>query len=701
MLKKNRFIKILLVSLLTISHVNLLSSSLSEKAWPTITNNMSRSNSNYHNILIKIMYTNMELYDQLAITQEKFGSCIKQGKENSGIQIITTGDNVFLSLDSKSIAEILSNPEDSPPINIENKINKQYNEYIQEKTLQANQKKILSIIKDLAPELHKKIIEFDPDGSKHIIAGDGLAVRCITDDGLPIIKVDANFINESTGYQRAGIAHELGHYALEHLVMRNTTYNENSGEAFTNKLLNSKKTDAIQIKSSQKGLDPNKAMTDAYVRTYEYEADRFAMINMGVSFEDAESMIKSFNDSTKGCRTFTVDHPLDENRLKQFQAIKVEMELLKNSPSAKPAPINWDNVQYDTLKYSWYTGNIKLYPTADKQESFEIIFEQAIAKYLPHMLPKAQAEMQAATPESGIRREYSNNGMTITTYDKNNKIISKRTTTTVDNQKTETILEADGTKRIAYINDENQLIALTTIDPQENRTELKFNSDVCTSEIKFNSQNQITDKIELLDSNIIIQNYTDQNITTTTLNIETREIISKTMSNYEFGYDSKNNYIGRNGNFNEQGKSLSSLEAKPIMRPTLEQPRLEISNPIRPTEKIMPKTYSRFGGGKFIMPQLTPAQTIQLQEQHGIKPEAQKNETISIHDANPKLEIRSPSSVMGQYLFKGSPTPLPAQQRAEIGKIQTDSMLAMHNKNMNKIATAQPKPKTNYETARL
>ncbi|MDP3788741.1 MAG: M48 family metalloprotease, partial [Candidatus Chromulinivorax sp.] len=336
-----------------------------------------------HNQYIDIRYKtfgiNPSLYRELLSTekQTKQNSIIK-GKNGTGFQIITehddTGDHVFISIDNETINKLLNDDQATKDL-IENKWNQHF-----EEPFSKFRPKMLAMIQELAPELHTKITEFDKDGSQHIVVGNSLgSVNSLTSDGLPEIKLGYNFMKLSPNIQRAIIAHEIGHYALEHLIVRLTTYKEdNLGGIFN-------ETTAI---TSNKKLKPTEALNNAYIRTYEYEADRFAMVNMGASYNDVEAMIKSLSN-TDWCTTFKVDHPLNQDRLKQFQAIASEMEVVQNSPSIKNRAIDWDEVQYDTLQcYSFIKNN--------NADGFFTHFKNAVEKYLPDKLTDAEKYIQGA-----------------------------------------------------------------------------------------------------------------------------------------------------------------------------------------------------------------------------------------------------------------------------------------------------------------
>ena len=393
-------------------------------------------NPKYSNLVRALALLNHSLARQIANQLRTHGSIfesfLSEGPDGSGFRIITERDGFYISLDNQTIDQLLSS-DLTVQATLKSIISKQWNEY-REKNLSKNRVKILEIIKDLAPELYTKITEFDVDGSQHLVIGDGLAVRNNYYDGLPVIEINNDFFDDTPGVQKAGIAHELGHYALEHIVIRDTTYNQGSGELFNRMASHATKDTKIAIGAKKsldpnrptnidpdrpraRNLDPEKAMVNAYVRTYEYEADRFAMVTMGVDYQDVESMVASWNDSTKGCATFGVDHPLDKDRLKQFEGLKDEVALHKASSSLKAPVVNWDNVQYDTLKY--YSG---FYDYGYLNYGNE--FKDVVKKYLPKMVSQAQADIDERLAQ--LRKEPSLFRFFDSEYDAKNEPLSTK-----------------------------------------------------------------------------------------------------------------------------------------------------------------------------------------------------------------------------------------------------------------------------------
>ncbi len=270
---------------------------------------------------------------------------------------------------------------------------------------------VLEIIKDLAPGLYDKIVQFDPNGSRHASLGDGIFIEFPNEnrDGLPIFKINTSFMKLPNNMQRAVIAHEIGHYVLEH----NITSTDN------------KYTLSKSIKKqdpSLSKLNPMTAMINAYTRTYEYEADRFAIMNLKIPSQDAIDMLntlRSYEDNTIYCintiksiynaiglkfntspdlnldKTFSRSHPLMDDRMQQIRNIQSEIELPNNAYPNKITPINWDKLQYNGL----YRIDLEILnhpPT----------FEAAIKKYLPHMLSQAEEDIKeilTRKPESDFQ----------------------------------------------------------------------------------------------------------------------------------------------------------------------------------------------------------------------------------------------------------------------------------------------------------
>ncbi len=179
------------------------------------------------------------------------------------------------------------------------------------------QEDILTIIQDIAPELHSQLINLNkivihPYTQKQLTHtvkdhirrnyDSGLAVNVCPFDGFPIIWIDQDSFIDNPDPQeqfKAAIAHELGHYALRHLQ-------------------NNQKTSKPALKELRK----------AYSRTEELEADRSMVLDFDIpislAIENAKTLQMQENPATK---TFQSSHPVWADRIKHLKSLQTEVEL--------------------------------------------------------------------------------------------------------------------------------------------------------------------------------------------------------------------------------------------------------------------------------------------------------------------------------------------------------------------------------------
>jgi ankyrin repeat protein len=185
---------------------------------------------------------------------------------------------------------------------------------------------IVSIIKSLAPALYEAIVAVDSMAMDHITRHSdannaSVSVSCV--DGLPVIRVGDNTQNWPLKELNFVIAHELGHYALGHL----------------------------------KSKEPSKKFLQlAFNRTEEYEADRFAIIDLGVPVDDAITWAQNaineqnkYKISNSRYDTLNSTHPLSKARITHFEELRREVELRKAQKRA-PQKIDWKKIAEDYLK---------------------------------------------------------------------------------------------------------------------------------------------------------------------------------------------------------------------------------------------------------------------------------------------------------------------------------------------------------------
>lgn len=181
----------------------------------------------------------------------------------------------------------------------------------------TEQEDILTIIQDIAPELHSQLINLNkkvihPYTQKQLIHtvkdhirrnyDSGLAVNVCPFDGFPIIWIDQDSFIDNPDPQeqfKAAIAHELGHYVLQHL------------------------------QNNQKTLNPVfKELRKAYSRIQEFEADRSMVLDFNIpsslAIENAKTLQMQEDPSTK---TFKSSHPLWADRIKHIESLLPEVEL--------------------------------------------------------------------------------------------------------------------------------------------------------------------------------------------------------------------------------------------------------------------------------------------------------------------------------------------------------------------------------------
>ncbi len=342
---------------------------------------------------------------------------------------------------------------------------------------------VLEIIQELAPELHAKIIALDPNGSKHFELTSSI-VSSIASDGLPTFEVNITFMQLPKNQQKAIIAHELSHYILEHNITNSKNHDE-----IKNYITKSFK----EKKETSSKLYPEIALENAYIRTCEYEADRFATMNLKVPPQDLIDLLNSIRleedvliYATKSARyigsalgfqykpnpnvqilntdkTLSRTHPITDDRIQQLRNIQKELDLPQTAYSHQPTSINWDQIQYDGLKYN--------------NSSRRLI--KAVKKYLPNMLTQAQADMQ-------INFMHSDN----TPITQKNNIISE--------------LEPLSSEKLTQKN---------TVQ-SEQKYSLNFDKPLLQSPFAIktkiaNPYNQISDRIKTLPANMINQQIPD------------------------------------------------------------------------------------------------------------------------------------------------------------------------------------------------
>lgn len=179
---------------------------------------------------------------------------------------------------------------------------------------QDNKMLVLNIIKELAPPVYDMFLKTDERLEKHIIEfyqRDNFAVSCGL-SGLPVLFYGSDFYLLPHNQQKAIVGHELGHYVLGH-------YNENKALNISFLHLTDK-----EIGPVMKSVN---TFIASYTRVNELEADRFAVLNLGVPAEDMiDMLINLYTDTKNKHSSIGHDHPSIQSRVDQLEDLKRDLE---------------------------------------------------------------------------------------------------------------------------------------------------------------------------------------------------------------------------------------------------------------------------------------------------------------------------------------------------------------------------------------
>lgn len=200
----------------------------------------------------------------------------------------------------------------------------------------TEQRDILAIIQNIAPELHRQLINLNkkvihPYTQKQLTHtvkdhirrnyDSGLAVNVCPFDGFPIIWIDQDSFIENPDPQeqfKAAIAHELGHYVLQHLQ-------------------NNQNTSKTALKELRK----------AYSRIQEFEADRSMILDFDIpislAIENAQTLQIQEDPNTK---TFKSSHPLWADRIKHIKSLQTEVELKQTHKQGRKI-FDWQTLAHE------------------------------------------------------------------------------------------------------------------------------------------------------------------------------------------------------------------------------------------------------------------------------------------------------------------------------------------------------------------
>jgi hypothetical protein len=216
-------------------------------------------------------------------------------------------------------------------------------------------KTVMNIIKELAPKLYDAILKVDPTGADHIVRNDEYGPYNFTasasgEDGLPLIELGSETAAYDMKAKRYFIAHELGHYALGHVVKEPIKVHkvlEKVPMPMKERLLKIGK-EQIEVGGH---LQFKKAFKHAFSREVEFEADRFAVIEFGIPLDEAIAAEKASAklESSEEPETFKRTHPHSQARINQLEDLRREIELYK-AQKRQPKPIDWTGLAAQYLK---------------------------------------------------------------------------------------------------------------------------------------------------------------------------------------------------------------------------------------------------------------------------------------------------------------------------------------------------------------
>jgi hypothetical protein len=180
---------------------------------------------------------------------------------------------------------------------------------------------VLQAIKTLAPALYNLIVQVDPKGENHIDRHYGLGAMVTPSHitGLPVIYVDSNVSNWPQGELLFTLGHELSHYILGH------AFEEYHADYASENLLKKARN-----------------------RIRESECDRMSILEFGNNIDDGIATVRHWmieqrdaDEQSPQKATFRRTHPLNEDRIKQLESLRQEVEIQKGR---KRTPIDWNKL---------------------------------------------------------------------------------------------------------------------------------------------------------------------------------------------------------------------------------------------------------------------------------------------------------------------------------------------------------------------
>ncbi len=194
--------------------------------------------------------------------------------------------------------------------------------------IEEEREAFLQELQSIASELYEEFRKIDPTAKDHIIryphSAYNNAAYVSRKDGLPVIAVGTGWLDSPA--RRWALAHELGHYVLGHLGI-------------------------IERKKTTGPLDFKELAKEDYSNNKEYEADKFAIVDLRISLDDptrahleeyATKQSKEYDDATSYEKaTFESTHPLWKKRIKYMEHLEREIKEYKDYYGDNPTPIDW------------------------------------------------------------------------------------------------------------------------------------------------------------------------------------------------------------------------------------------------------------------------------------------------------------------------------------------------------------------------
>ena len=218
---------------------------------------------------------------------------------------------------------------------------------------------VLGVIESISPFLYFSLLTVG--ANKYIRSYDGViaAVGCWKNGSLPHILIAPDFMKTSFASQRFTMAHEIGHYILGHISNDTSKFKHKRfreiilGFLKKNGLVEGLSQDEIEKKIDSCRDYMQHVFDNSRSRIQEYEADRFAVVNMGVpiadgvaSFLEDQEIIKSIKENDKDAlfpedvALWRQSHPVLSTRIAHLESLAPEVELCKQGKIS--CEVNWE-----------------------------------------------------------------------------------------------------------------------------------------------------------------------------------------------------------------------------------------------------------------------------------------------------------------------------------------------------------------------